>query len=502
MKTIGYAYLIEALHIKGVHPRSVESVISPAVNKKTVSDSRVLYPLGVSPNAPVDHLEFALKHEGIDLGIISAVFDAIPPEQLSSRFNKSPNGEYIRRLCFMWEWMKGEQLPGVNNQVSATYIEMFPSDQYVTSDAVRHGRFRVLENAIGNRNFCPVVKRNTLNKIIGEDFAKSAITDIKKQAGEKVFQRAVQYLYLSETKNSFGIEKEVPDANRTQRFIALLQTCGDSAPITEDMLVSAQHKIVKDPFAQESSFRYGQNWLEDRHGQITVFPPSPDVLPRLMDGWLEFVNSTKKIHPVIKAACGAFGFVYLHPFYDGNGRIHRFLIHKILTQSGFVGDGVILPVSSVMLKDIESYLAVLNTFSKPVRDMWNYERIDAQSAPRITEHPGSTPYRFFDADIECDYLSQSIMHSLSADLPNEIAFLEKFDRSMEGLNQEIDLPQKDMSLLIRCAIENDGTVSKNRRKQFSHFPEDIFETIEKVVSEECGLEKPNSPGLPTHKIRG
>jgi hypothetical protein len=32
-----------------------------------------------------------------------------------------------------------------------------------------------------------------------------------------------------------------------------------------------------------------------------------------------------KIQAVIHAAAVAFGFVYMHPFEDGNGRIHRFL---------------------------------------------------------------------------------------------------------------------------------------------------------------------------------
>lgn len=190
---------------------------------------------------------------------------------------------------------------------------------------------------------------------------------------------------------------------------------------------------------------------------------------------------------MIKAACAAFGFVYLHPFYDGNGRIHRFLIHDILTRTGFVDDGMILPVSSVMLKDLEGYMGTLNAFSRPIRDMWNYRRADEGSALMVIEHPGAGPYRFFNADAECHYLSRSVMQSLSADLPEEIAFLENFDRSMERVNQEIDLPQKEMALLIRSAIENEGVVSKNSRKQLVHLPDSVFETIEKVVSNECGL---------------
>jgi Fic family protein len=42
----------------------------------------------------------------------------------------------------------------------------------------------------------------------------------------------------------------------------------------------------------------------------------------------------KQIDAVIAAAMLAFGFVYVHPLEDGNGRIHRYLIHHILTGRG------------------------------------------------------------------------------------------------------------------------------------------------------------------------
>ena len=39
------------------------------------------------------------------------------------------------------------------------------------------------------------------------------------------------------------------------------------------------------------------------------------------------------------------------PFEDGNGRIHRFLIHNILARQGFTPEGVMFPISAPMLKN-------------------------------------------------------------------------------------------------------------------------------------------------------
>ncbi|MDH3465586.1 MAG: Fic family protein [Gammaproteobacteria bacterium] len=34
------------------------------------------------------------------------------------------------------------------------------------------------------------------------------------------------------------------------------------------------------------------------------------------------------LDPILQAAATAFGFIYIHPFQDGNGRLHRCLISR------------------------------------------------------------------------------------------------------------------------------------------------------------------------------
>jgi len=95
-----------------------------------------------------------------------------------------------------------------------------------------------------------------------------------------------------------------------------------------------------------------------------------------MDAWMEMVNRLKLpegVDPVVAAAVAAFGFVFLHPFDDGNGRIHRFLVHHILSKLGFTPQGILFPVSAAMLRDRMAYDQVLEVFSASIMSFIQYE---------------------------------------------------------------------------------------------------------------------------------
>lgn len=50
------------------------------------------------------------------------------------------------------------------------------------------------------------------------------------------------------------------------------------------------------------------------------------------------------VDPVLQAAAIAFGFVYVHPLADGNGRLHRCLIHHVLAERTYTPPGMVFPV--------------------------------------------------------------------------------------------------------------------------------------------------------------
>jgi len=76
-------------------------------------------------------------------------------------------------------------------------------------------------------------------------------------------------------------------------------------------------------------------WQKEK---IHFVSPKPEDLAGLMEGLVAAHRrmDTGSKPAVIHAAAIAYGFVFLHPFEDGNGRIHRFLIHNILARRGDV----------------------------------------------------------------------------------------------------------------------------------------------------------------------
>jgi len=283
MVPVGYAHLVKLL---GLQVRSLErpAAVSGAVNKRVASETQVLFPRGVAVDDSVaGHLEFALRHEGVNLEVIDAVFQHLPPGALAERLTATPTGTHIRRACFLWEWMTGQTLP-VGALSTGVYVDLFPADEYVVADKpVNSPRFRVRDNALGTRDFCPTVRLAAVPKappfadLLAEaDRILASVTD------PALYERALSYLYLSETRSNFAIERETPGVDKQERFIQLLQFAGETEIVTEAWLVGMQNLVVRDVFSQEASYRIQQNWLEDGAGRVTFFPPAPESLRQVM----------------------------------------------------------------------------------------------------------------------------------------------------------------------------------------------------------------------------
>jgi Fic family protein len=83
---------------------------------------------------------------------------------------------------------------------------------------------------------------------------------------------------------------------------------------------------------ESGSFRQHQVYVGN------FVPPSPLHVERLMNEFIEWLNSYQLLneaHPIQIAALAHYKFVYIHPFYDGNGRTGRLLMNLILMRAGY-----------------------------------------------------------------------------------------------------------------------------------------------------------------------
>ena len=80
-------------------------------------------------------------------------------------------------------------------------------------------------------------------------------------------------------------------------------------------------------------------------------------------------------------------------------------------------------------------------------------------------------------------LHDMIKQAVQEEIPRELAWLQGYDLAFSILNNELDLPQKDLSALIRMIQSNQGTLSTKRRKQYYYLPESVLDRLEEVVRE-------------------
>ena len=105
-------------------------------------------------------------------------------------------------------------------------------------------------------------------------------------------------------------------------------------------------------------------WIgEDRATASFEGPPYQQV-PNLMDDLIGFVTR-RDVHPVLHAAIAHAQFEAIHPYVDGNGRIGRLLIHRLLPAGAAP-----VPVALGLLNNPDRYVAGLRHYAAGDLDTW------------------------------------------------------------------------------------------------------------------------------------
>jgi hypothetical protein len=494
---IGYQYLCNSLDLTAFGP--VRPARLAPVTRILRQDGNLSVPQKSAPQSaePLDHLLFALKHEGMELQILAEALPKVEPSALLAELRRTPNGSYIRAACYLWEHFTGQQLSDLP-AVGGAIHRLFDPQDYVTGPDQYVSRWRLRFNGLGSLDYCATVRRT---ERLQEALQGDVLADVDAfvhSLDRSMLERALSWAYLSETESSYAIEREAPGEDRQRRFVRLLQRAHERAPLSEDYLLELQNEIVANPYARAAQFRQQQNRLRNAlrgAGGVTYLPPPPEWVPELMGALMAFSNrSAEDIDPIVFASVVSFGFVFIHPFMDGNGRLSRFLFHHALCRSGRLAEGGLLPVSVAMKHNEAEYLSALQSFSRPARERWSVRMVDdTEFETRFNGHPAM--YRYWDATACVEYGFSMARQALDIHLKQEVATIGRYDKVYAAVNARFDLSGDDLATLIISALQNQGVVSKNRRKQFAlQVPSEAFGVIEQHARAALLAERPPSTG--------
>lgn len=471
---IGYKAIIDKLELRTL-PHYRESYIARQGRGKTIIENHHeihIYPKTYAlenENDLLEHLEFAIKYDGIHLEIIKALFDKIEKNDIVKHIQKQPTGIYSRKIWYLYEFLTKDQLP-LKDSKRLKYVDLLDPKIYFTCPAIKSSRHAINDNLLGNYQFCPFIRRTeTLEKYINLHL-DNKVKALLEKYDPHLIARACNYLYSKETMSSYQIEKEQPDKSRIARFINLLQQASTIESLTKEKLIELQNVIV-DPRFKNIDYRHNQNYVGENINpyfqKIHFISPKPEDIADLMKGLLKSLDRmlSAEINPVIIAAAISFGFVFLHPFEDGNGRIHRFLIHYILSKKDFTPKNIIFPISSIMLQNMHDYDSTLEEFSKPLLSILTEYNLTEDGIMTVQQASKSF-YQYIDFTIMTKYLFSCIEEAIYTHIEREILFLANYDKAKKALQEIVDMPDNQIDLLIKFVAQNNGNLSLSKRNRY------------------------------------
>jgi hypothetical protein len=481
----GYAALIDAYGLAVPIPLTLSAI---AERHKTLERDgwRLLTPRHAPAATLAGHLTFALKHEGVDLGVLKKLFVATGPGPIEGLVKAKPTGIYARRIWFLYEWLLAKKLK-LPDLKKINYVDALDPRQQWAGAAKESPRHRVRDNLPGTLDFCPLVFRTpALEALVDLNLAERARA-LAAEVPADLLARTAAFLVLKDSRASYVIEGEDPPQDRVQRWGRAIGQAGRK-PLDLDELLRLQqvvigdHRFVKLGLRKEGGF-VGKHDRDSRTPIPDHISARHQDLPALIDGMIAFdCEKSAALDPVIAAAVLAFGFVFVHPFEDGNGRIHRYLIHHVLAARGFNPPGIVFPVSATILERIEQYRGVLETYSKRVLPLVEWKPTPDGNVEVLNDTADC--YRYFDATPQAEFLYDCVKKTALEDLPEESDYLRRYDTFKARIEAIVEMPDRTIDLLFRMLRQNKGKLSKRaREKEFARLTADETQSIEQAYAD-------------------
>ena len=487
-KLVGYSWLINHFHI--TFPlRQLCCLSEKRISGQTIIKGNWLIfdaQLAVDESA-YTQLEFAIKHEHLDLLLLKKILEIFPKDNLITNIKNNPKRILSKKIWFLYEFLLKTELP-LEDLPIGKYDDILNKEKYiVNNNFLKSKRHKINNNLLGTQEFCPIIKRTKRLQNYLELNLKNEITDVIGRVSKVLIRRAASFLLLSDSKASFEIEGERPPKNRIENWGKVINEAGKSA-LSIDEIQRLHAILLQDSRFIKIGLRDEEVFLGDRDRDNDPIPEfigaSNKNLTSLMTDWIELDIKLidADIDPILHAVIIAFSFVYIHPLEDGNGRIHRYLLHHVLAKQNFYPKGMIFPISNVILDEIEKYRDVLVTHTKPLMNSIEWEATQTGNVKVLNDTDDL--YRYFDCTKSCEFIYECVQITIQETLPNELKYLKSFDKSYTDINELLEMPDNKIKSLITFVLQNDNKLSKKKKEKY--FPlltiDEVF-TIENIISE-------------------
>ena len=492
---VGYSAIIHSKQIKIPLPNYI-SIISNQ-NKKYQQDNWKVFPKSYLPSDTIElseieslhkQLTFALKYEGINLLVFKKLTQHYKLNQLNKLVGIEPTGKYTRKIWFLLEWISGMKLSSREDMTKKSYIKLLDESIQYAIEGTKSPRHLVINNLPGTVDFCPLVSKTPkIEKYIENNLTTKQ--NIYLEGLQKdILQRASAFLLLKDSKASFTIEGESPKSKRAARWGQAIGQAGIK-DLSKNELFRLQQLVIENSRFIDMGFRQKGGFVGE-HDRNTG-EPIPDHISAkwqdvevLTNGLLKTCDLLTKsnLDAVISAAIIAFGFVFIHPFVDGNGRLHRYLIHHILIKKKISQQGIIFPISAAILDRINEYREVLESYSMPLLDYIEWEETKDHNV-EVTNNTIDF-YRYFDATKQSEFLYDCVNETIKHIIPKEVDYLTKYDAFKRIIEDEYEMPDKLIATLTRFLEQNHGMLSKRAiEKEFERLSNKEVQAIEAVFRE-------------------
>jgi hypothetical protein len=308
--------------------------------------------------------------------------------------------------------------------------------------------------------------------------------ELAAEFGEDLLMRAAAWMTLRESRASFTIEGEADQSSRIQRFADVMarRTGQGELPLTDAALAELQREILGRTTLTRFGIRQSPVFVGEmvRHQEVVHYvAPTAANVPAMLDGLRVFLERTPGQSPVMRSAVAAFGFVYIHPLADGNGRMHRFLINDVLRRDAAVPEPVILPVSAVITDDVaerRGYDRVLDRVSKPlmqaVREYVAFEPVQTAYPDGVVSNfvftgakEAEPAWCYPDLGPHVVYLSSVIGRTLTEQMREESLYLRRHAQARAALKEIVEMPDHQADRLLRSIEQNRGKLSNVLAKE-------------------------------------